>query len=161
VSFLTSDLPSTLLLIAIGIIVGAALTKILNRGPNSAELQQKLEDTQEQFNQYQNNVSEHFQKTAELVNNLTQSYQDVHHHLSKGAQSLAQNTPNALESNAFKSLSNDEKSTPENTIESSENNSSSEPSKSSAEKTEQSIKESTEENTENFSDANQQGKAEK
>ena len=106
-SFLTSDLPSTLLLIAIGVIIGAALTKILNRGPNPAELQQKLEDTQDQFDSYQKEVGSHFQKTAELVNNLTNSYQEVHQHLSVGAQSLAKHTPETLESSQFKALSDD------------------------------------------------------
>lgn len=104
-NFLTSDLPSTLLLIAIGVIIGAALTKILNRGPNASELQQKLEDTEEKFNNYQQEVGNHFQKTAELVNKLTQSYQDVHQHLSEGAQGLAKHTTNALENSSFKALS--------------------------------------------------------
>jgi uncharacterized membrane-anchored protein YhcB (DUF1043 family) len=106
-SFLTSDLPTTLLLIAIGVIIGAALTKILNRGPKPAELQQKLDDTQDQFNSYQKEVDKHFQKTAELVNNLTNSYQEVHQHLSSGAQNLAQHTPETLESSQFKALSDD------------------------------------------------------
>jgi uncharacterized membrane-anchored protein YhcB (DUF1043 family) len=105
-SFLTSDLPTTLLLIAIGVIIGAALSKILNRGPNPAELQQKLEESQEQLKAYQQEVGSHFQKTAELVNGLTQSYRAVHEHLAQGAQSLAQNTSgNTLESTQFKALS--------------------------------------------------------
>ena len=106
-SFLTTDLPSTLLLIAIGVIIGAALTKILNRGPNPAELQQQLEDTQDQFASYQKEVGGHFQKTADLVNNLTNSYQEVHQHLSLGAQKLAQSTPETLENTQFKALSDD------------------------------------------------------
>lgn len=104
-SYLTSDLPSTILFIAIGVIIGAALSKILNKGPKTAELQQKLEDTQEQFDSYQKEVGTHFQKTAELVNQLTQSYREVHEHLSKGAQELAQNTPDTLTGTDFKALS--------------------------------------------------------
>lgn len=104
-SFLTSDLPSTLLLIAIGVIIGAALTKILNRSSNATELQQKLEDTEEKLNNYQQEVSNHFQKTAELVNKLTLSYQDVHQHLSQGAQGLVKQTTETLENSSFKSLS--------------------------------------------------------
>lgn len=104
-NFFTADLPSTLLLIGLGIVIGAALTKILNRGPNSTELQQKLEDTEEKLNNYQEDVSNHFQKTAELVNKLTLSYQEVHQHLSQGAQGLAKYSTNALENNSFKALS--------------------------------------------------------
>lgn len=112
-SFLTSDLPATILFIAIGIIIGAALSKILNRGPKTAELQQKLEDTQEQFDSYQKEVGTHFQKTAELVNQLTQSYREVHEHLSKGAQELAQNTPDTLNSSEFKALSDQNSAKPD------------------------------------------------
>lgn len=105
-SFSTSDLPSTLLLIALGVIIGAALSKILNRGPSVTELQQKLEESQDQLDQYRKDVDRHFQTTAELVNNLTQSYRAVHEHLSQGAQKLTSHTSsNTLESTQFKALS--------------------------------------------------------
>lgn len=105
-SFSTSDLPSTLLLIALGVIIGAALSKILNRGPSVTELQQKLEESQDQLDQYRQDVDRHFQTTAELVNNLTQSYRAVHEHLSQGAQKLTSHaSSNTLESTQFKALS--------------------------------------------------------
>lgn len=105
-SFSTSDLPSTLLLIALGVIIGAALSKILNRGPSVTELQQKLEESQDQLDQYRKDVDRHFQTTAELVNNLTQSYRAVHEHLSQGAQKLTSHaSSNTLEGTQFKALS--------------------------------------------------------
>lgn len=107
-SFSTSDLPTTILFIAIGVIIGAALSKILNRGPSATELQQKLEESQEQLNKYQKDVDSHFQKTAELVNNLTESYRAVHEHLSQGAQKLTHHSSNTLESTQFKALAEPE-----------------------------------------------------
>lgn len=125
-SFSTTDLPSTLLLIALGVIIGAALSKILNKGPSVSELQQKLEESQDQLDQYKQEVDKHFHTTAELVNNLTQSYRAVHEHLSQGAQKLTSHTSNnTLESSQFKALS-DSQNTEGNNTETEENSSSQE-----------------------------------
>ncbi len=101
--FSIENLPYTLIFVAIGVVIGAALSKILNRGPSVTELQDKLDEAQDQLNQYQQQVGSHFQKTAELVNSLTESYQQVHEHLSQGAQNLAVNHT-ALEGSQFKAL---------------------------------------------------------
>ncbi len=117
-SFSTSDLPSTILLIALGVIIGAALSKILNRGPSVSELQQKLEESQDQLDQYRKDVDKHFQTTAELVNNLTQSYRAVHEHLSQGAQKLTHHSAgNTLESTQFKALSDSHDAASDNSSE--------------------------------------------
>jgi uncharacterized membrane-anchored protein YhcB (DUF1043 family) len=55
--------------------------------PNST--QRQLDDIQERFDSYQNEVVTHFNSTASLVKKLTQSYQDVQDHLSEGANRLA------------------------------------------------------------------------
>jgi uncharacterized membrane-anchored protein YhcB (DUF1043 family) len=52
------------------------------------ELEDKLKQSQEQTKNYQQEVTEHFLKTSELVNNLSHSYRDVHEHLSAGAMRL-------------------------------------------------------------------------
>lgn len=85
---LTSELSSILLLIAIGIVIGTALTKILSKGSRNTELIQKLEATELRFSNYRQEVAKHFQQTATLVNHLTESYREVHKHLSTGAQTL-------------------------------------------------------------------------
>jgi uncharacterized protein len=108
VNFFTSELPSILLLIAVGIVIGAALTKILSKNSKSAELQLKLEEAEERYKSYQQEVAEHFQKTASLVNNLTESYREVHTHLATGAQTLAKDNAGALEGTAFKALEKDD-----------------------------------------------------
>ncbi|MDT4871554.1 hypothetical protein FQZ97_1066880 [compost metagenome] len=48
-----------------------------------------MDDLQDRFSSYQQEVATHFNTTANLVKKLTQSYQDVQEHLSDGAQRLA------------------------------------------------------------------------
>jgi len=67
---------------------GFLLARLLpNAVPNST--QRQLDDIQERFDSYQNEVVTHFNATASLVKKLTQSYQDVQDHLSEGANRLA------------------------------------------------------------------------
>lgn len=53
------------------------------------QLEEHLNDMKQQQESYQSEVSEHFVETADLLNQLTTSYRDVHNHLAKGAQLLA------------------------------------------------------------------------
>lgn len=77
----------TLALVA-GVAIGFLLARLLpNAVPNST--QRQLDDIQERFDSYQNEVVTHFNATASLVKKLTQSYQDVQDHLSEGANRLA------------------------------------------------------------------------
>lgn len=77
----------TLALVA-GVAIGFLLARLLpNAVPNST--QRQLDDIQERFDSYQNEVVTHFNSTAALVKKLTQSYQDVQDHLSEGANRLA------------------------------------------------------------------------
>jgi len=39
---------------------------------------------------YEDEVVEHFTETARLLNNLTETYRDVHNHLAQGAANLCQ-----------------------------------------------------------------------
>jgi len=52
------------------------------------DLEDKLQQSQDQIKDYQQEVTEHFMKTSELVNNLSHSYRDVHEHLATGAMRL-------------------------------------------------------------------------
>ncbi|WP_260961612.1 YhcB family protein [Pseudomonas citri] len=77
----------TLALVA-GVAIGFLIARLLpNAVPNST--QRQLDDIQERFDSYQNEVVTHFNSTAALVKKLTQSYQDVQEHLSEGANRLA------------------------------------------------------------------------
>ena len=50
----------------------------------------KLDQVMQDKKAYEDEVVEHFTETAKLLNNLTESYRDVHNHLAQGAASLCQ-----------------------------------------------------------------------
>ncbi|MEH6910931.1 MAG: DUF1043 family protein [Oceanicoccus sp.] len=85
------------LLIIVGIsatIVGTVIGYLIAQktgasNQTKAILEQQLEELQKQQQNYQNEVSDHFVETAQLFNQLTNSYRDVHNHLAGGAQKLA------------------------------------------------------------------------
>lgn len=77
----------TLALVA-GVAIGFLIARLLpNAAPSST--QRQLDDIQERFDSYQNEVVTHFNSTASLVKKLTQSYQEVQEHLAEGANRLA------------------------------------------------------------------------
>ncbi|HEY7885500.1 MAG TPA: DUF1043 family protein, partial [Cellvibrionaceae bacterium] len=56
--------------------------------PRSAELEKRLTETEDTLHDYQRDVTEHFARTAELVNNLTENYRAMHEHLASSALKL-------------------------------------------------------------------------
>ncbi|MHA6492614.1 Z-ring associated ZapG family protein [Pseudomonas borbori] len=80
------------LLPAITLVVGIAIGFLIARlAPNAAPggSQRKLDEMQERFDTYQNDVVSHFNTTASMVKKLNQGYQDVQEHLAEGANRLA------------------------------------------------------------------------
>ncbi|WP_028696592.1 YhcB family protein [Pseudomonas cremoricolorata] len=76
------------LALVVGVVAGFVAARLLpNAAPNST--QRQLDDIQQRFDNYQNEVVTHFNSTATLVKRLTQSYQDVQDHLAEGADRLA------------------------------------------------------------------------
>ncbi|HEX8586978.1 YhcB family protein [Pseudomonas sp.] len=74
--------------LVVGVIVGFFVARALpNAVPNGT--QRQLDDVQERFDKYQNEVITHFNSTANLVQKLSQSYHDVQEHLAEGANRLA------------------------------------------------------------------------
>jgi uncharacterized membrane-anchored protein YhcB (DUF1043 family) len=54
------------------------------------DLTLKLDQVMQDKKAYEDDVVEHFSETAKLLNNLTESYREVHNHLAQGATSLCQ-----------------------------------------------------------------------
>lgn len=79
-------IPTAALVVGLGL--GFALGRIIP-GSTAGKVQQRLEDLQEQFSDYQHEVVTHFNTTASLVKKLTKSYQDVQDHLNSSANRLA------------------------------------------------------------------------
>ncbi|WP_150580578.1 YhcB family protein, partial [Pseudomonas fluorescens] len=80
------------LLPTLALVVGVAIGFLIARlAPNAApnRTQRQLDDIQERFDSYQNEVVTHFNTTATLVKKMTASYQEVQEHLADGANRLA------------------------------------------------------------------------
>ena len=54
-------------------------------------LEEKLQKSEQELIQYKDQVTTHFRETATLINNMTESYQKVHEHLSHGVAQLCSN----------------------------------------------------------------------
>lgn len=77
------------------LIVGLGLGLLLGRrsspaGQKHREVERKLDQVLQDKKAYEDDVVEHFSDTARLLNNLTESYREVHNHLATGAANLCQ-----------------------------------------------------------------------
>lgn len=108
---------NTLIVIAIatfgaGLILGMLINSKRNASKQSQQqLEAHLSELQQQQETYQSEVTSHFTQTAELLDQLTNSYRDVHNHLAKGAQILASNSAGE----ALKALPEEDSDTEEHT----------------------------------------------
>lgn len=85
---------TTILIAAACLLIGAGLGHLFSRktppGDQSvADLQQKLEQTEQQLKRYQHEVTQHFVEVSNLTTNMTQSYRKIHEHLATSAIRLA------------------------------------------------------------------------
>ena len=77
------------------LLVGLGLGTLLGRsmsaqGQKNRELENKLDQALQDKKAYEDEVHEHFTNTAGLLNNLTESYREVHNHMAVGATTLCQ-----------------------------------------------------------------------
>lgn len=86
-------LPYVLSLIT-GIVIGIVIIKFTHDDKKRiAVLEKQLHAAQKEIADYQEKVTQHFIHTAQLVNQLTDSYKAVHEHLAEGAQELSTGDP--------------------------------------------------------------------
>jgi uncharacterized membrane-anchored protein YhcB (DUF1043 family) len=79
----------------IGLLIGRRMAPAAQR---YREAERRLDQLLQDKKAYEDEVVEHFADTAKLLNNLTESYRDVHNHLAKGASNLCHGQgPVALE----------------------------------------------------------------
>jgi uncharacterized membrane-anchored protein YhcB (DUF1043 family) len=71
-----------------GLIIGASITIILRRRSGGSD--QSVESLKRENERFREEVNEHFVQTAELINQLTDSYKAVFDHLSEGAEKLVE-----------------------------------------------------------------------
>lgn len=72
----------------LGGLAGAIISRTLIPPEQQKELEQSLASARQELDKYHQDVAQHFADTSMLVNNLTQSYKEVHEHLAKGAIQL-------------------------------------------------------------------------
>ena len=73
-----------------GIFMGVLLLRLFNPKTGDVEkLQAELDQAHKDMESYKANVNSHFNKTSDLVNELTQDYVKVYRHLAEGAQTLS------------------------------------------------------------------------
>lgn len=77
------------------LIIGLLLGWLIGRRTSAAnqkyrDVERKLDQVLQEKKIYEDEVVEHFSDTAKLLNNLTESYRDVHNHLASGAAALCQ-----------------------------------------------------------------------
>lgn len=87
------DMTSPILLLILGIAVGALIGALAHRlfnaeSTKNRRLEQQIDQLQRQHLKYQAEVSDHFSKTAELLSRLNSSYRDIFSHLAQGAERL-------------------------------------------------------------------------
>ena len=74
-----------------GFMLGVLLLRLLNPAAGDvAKLQADLEKARSEMESYKASVNTHFNKTSDLVNELTQDYVKVYRHLAEGAQALSE-----------------------------------------------------------------------
>ena len=78
-----------ILFTALGAMVGSIITYlVVARHGRTRELQNELDQLKDRFTDYRDQVTQHFMRTSELVQEMTQSYRAVYEHLAIGAQNL-------------------------------------------------------------------------
>ena len=74
-----------------GIILGAlGCFLVMTRTRAQGNMEQQLRELQEEFTAYRENVNTHFNKTAEMMNTLTENYLTVQKHLEDAADTFAE-----------------------------------------------------------------------
>ncbi|MFO1391170.1 MAG: DUF1043 family protein [Agitococcus sp.] len=101
---------------ALGVVAGYVLHSYRNRDSRIRELENHLTSIQDKYESYQKSVTEHFSHSAQLVNNLTNAYREVHSHLQQGANDLCADSKRHSSQNpaqSFLSLTNTQDSFPQ------------------------------------------------
>jgi len=85
-----------IVVLAFGVLFGGVSGFFVARADNSAvkrakELDIELKQTRDELLAFKSQVTEHFSRTAELVNTLTENYRSIYSHLAEGAQRFTSN----------------------------------------------------------------------
>ncbi|MGD2075721.1 MAG: DUF1043 family protein [Gammaproteobacteria bacterium] len=77
---------------AFGVACGVGIGYVaLCNNRRTQQLQERCDALQQEFDNYRSEVGQHFLRTSELVQKMTDSYREVYEHLATGSQALCQN----------------------------------------------------------------------
>jgi uncharacterized membrane-anchored protein YhcB (DUF1043 family) len=92
VDYVNSVWQISIIALIAGVMIGALAYRLLAPSVKQADkAKSELDMAREELSSYKASVDSHFDKTAELVNDLTQNYVKVYRHLAEGAQTLGNN----------------------------------------------------------------------
>lgn len=78
-----------LIALVAGALIGALAYRLISNSSRKTEqIRSELDETRDELAAYKASVQTHFDKTSELVNELTQNYARVYQHLAEGAHTL-------------------------------------------------------------------------
>lgn len=77
------------LTLIVGLVIGIlAASRLLPAKQENRDLQKELTETRDRMDSYRGEVAEHFQQSAKMLEQLSDSYRDIHNHLAQGANTL-------------------------------------------------------------------------
>jgi len=89
VEYLHSVWQISIIALLAGAMIGAlAYRRFAPSVKQADKIKTELDVAQKELSSYKDSVNQHFNKTSELVNDLTQNYVKVYQHLAEGAQTL-------------------------------------------------------------------------
>lgn len=90
--YATSVWQIAIIALVAGAMIGALVYRLFSPSVKQAnKIKADLDQTRGELANYKASVGQHFDKTSELVNDLTQNYVRVYQHLAEGAQTLGGN----------------------------------------------------------------------
>lgn len=75
--------------IIVGIILGVIIIRLNGSGAQQKALQEELDKTKEELEQYRSNISEHFKRSSVLLNNMVNEYSQLYNHISKASHEFS------------------------------------------------------------------------
>ncbi|CAG9295607.1 Z-ring associated ZapG family protein [Celerinatantimonas diazotrophica] len=83
------DIMTSLILVAAGVIIGVLISQILTHNhKHESSLKKELEQNQAEFKAYRKQVNEHFQSSAQMLDELAQQYQKIYQHMAEQSTQL-------------------------------------------------------------------------
>lgn len=75
--------------IVVGIVLGVIIIRLSGGGAQQKALQEELNKTKAELEQYRSGITEHFKKSSVLLNNMVKEYSQLYNHFSQTSHELS------------------------------------------------------------------------